>query len=62
MTKCVVLSTEDLLSGAQCFCLDCDSGTVWVATRSDLCCIEGDKVGEESKECFYQPFQYMFVA
>lgn len=45
VTKCVVLSPEDLLSGALCFCLDCDSGTVWVATRNDLCCIEGGKVG-----------------
>ena len=47
LTKCLVLSPEALLSGAQCFCLDCDSGTVWVATRTDLCCIQEGKVQVE---------------
>ena len=44
VTKCSVLSPAALLSEAQCFCLDCDRGTVWVVTRNDLCCIEDGKV------------------
>ena len=44
VTKCLVLPPAALLSEVQCFCLDCDRGTVWVVTRNDLCCIEDGKV------------------
>ena len=44
MSKCLVLAPAAILSGAQCFCLDCDRGTVWIVTSSDLCCIEDGKV------------------
>lgn len=44
MTSCRVLPAEEILAHAQCFCLDTDLGTVWVATKSELCCIEDTKV------------------
>ena len=53
VTKCLVLSPDALLSEAQCFCLDCDRGTVWVVTRSDLCCIEDGTVTRVSSKYYY---------
>lgn len=41
-TSCVVLSQISLLSEPHCFCLDCDSGCVWVATSEGLCKISSE--------------------
>ena len=40
VTSCSVYAAADLLKDAQSFCLDCDSGSVWVATSNSLCCID----------------------
>lgn len=44
IASCNVLPAEEIIAHAQCFCLDSDLGTVWVATQSDLCSIENKKV------------------
>lgn len=43
-TSCTVLPAEKLLGDAQHFCLDCDRGAVWIATRNELCSIENNNV------------------
>ena len=44
VVSCTVLPAQELLGGAQRFCLDCDRGTVWVATGNGLCSIENNRV------------------
>ncbi len=35
-----VYPADEKLKDAQDFCLNCDSGCVWIATTTALCCIE----------------------
>ena len=44
VTRCVVLPPHPLLRSASWFCLDCDSGSVWVAVKDGLCCIAEKEV------------------
>lgn len=44
ITSCAVFSAEELIANAQCFCLDCDRGVVWISTKNELCSIENNKL------------------
>ncbi|KAL5482011.1 hypothetical protein EMCRGX_G022290 [Ephydatia muelleri] len=41
-TICITLPANPALAGAQCFCLDSDSATLWVATATSLCRVSSD--------------------
>ena len=56
VTRCVVLPSNPLLSRCSWFCLDCDNGSVWVATKDGLCCVAEKEVRrtvrEEKEDCY----------